>query len=317
MTKKSTEKKSKPKEFFTAGKTKTYNIIQSDLDREVIEAPNGVVIRNKGIYNRRIVVGTPTLGSVRIEWVASRKGQAIPINWQGGDIIAPYFHNSVAAVGYQIADAQNVIAERVILDKYEWLLLVEDDVIAPFDAMLRLDEHITRGDTPIISGFYYTKSDPSWPLIFRGRGNGCFLDFKFGDQLWVDGVCTGFVLIHSSIIKYFWENSPKYKLPDGRTVSQVFEFPRKAWIDPETNNYFSELGTSDLHFCNRIIKEDVLRKTGWSKVAGHKYPFLVDTRIFCHQIDPYGRLYPQSASRILGPNIFEPSKVKQVKKVKK
>jgi hypothetical protein len=30
----------------------------------------------------------------------------------------------------------------------------------------------------------------------------------------------------------------------------------------------------------------------------------VDTRIFCHQINPYGQIFPQAAHRILGPKIF-------------
>lgn len=272
--------------------------------REVLEAPTDMILRNLGVYNRKLMVGTATLGNVRIEWVSHRKSQVIPINWQGGELIVPYLHPSIHAVGYQIADAQNAIADGFLKANYEWLLLWEDDVLPPFDATLRLDEHMISGDVAMVAGLYYTKSDPSWPLLFKGRGYGCYLDFKLGDQVWVDGICTGFLLIHSSIIKWFSENSPRYTLPDGKEVSQVFEYPRKGWVDPETNNYFAEMGTSDLHLCNRIMKENVFAKTGWNDLAKKEYPFLVDTRIFCHQINPYGQIFPQAARRIMGPKIF-------------
>jgi len=299
-------------------KKTTYNTIRKYKKRETITTPIDTIVRNIGIYNRRLMIGTATLGTVRIEWVSHRKGQIIPINWKGGEVVVPYLHPSVHAVGYQIADAQNVIAEHIVSDGYEWLLLWEDDVLPPFDALLRIDEHIATSNHPIVAGLYYTKSDPSWPLVFKGsaESSGCFTDFKLGDQIWVDGVCTGFTLIHSSIIKWMWENSPRYTMPDGKVVSQVFETPRRGWIDPETSNYFTEMGTSDLTFCKRIIKENVFAKTGWKDYAKKKYPFLVDTRIFCHQIDPYGRMFPISANKIVGPKVFKGPTPKADKKDK-
>ncbi len=272
--------------------------------RETHEMPSDTVVKNMGVYKRRILIGTPTLGVVRIEWVSHRKGQIIPINWTGGDIQIPYLQPSFASVGYNIADAQNIITNAALTQDYEWLLLWEDDVLPPFDALCRFDDYMSEGNIPIVAGLYYTKSDPSSPLIFKGRGSGCFTDFKLGEKVWVDGICTGFTLIHCSILRWLWEHSPWYTLPDGQRIRQVFEQPHRVWTDPENNTYFAELGTTDLVFCNRVIKEEVLSKTGWSKVAKQEYPFLVDTSIFCYQIDLQGRLYPQNARRIVGPKVF-------------
>jgi hypothetical protein len=275
--------------------------LKSQGTRRLVQHPGDTLVYNQGVRVHKVMIGHPTLGQVRIEWDVHRRGQVIPINFQNGEITASHAPPSVQAVGYGVADAQNVICERTVLDKYEWLLLWEDDVLPPFDALQRMNSHMVSGVTPLISGLYFSKGTPSWPLVFRGRGNGAFLDWQMGDQVWCDGVPTGFLMIHGSIISHMWHHSPEYKLPDGRKVRQVFEFPRKAWYDPETERYFSTMGTSDLYFCDRLRKENVLAKCGWGDLAKRPYPFLVDTRIFSQQITLDGIQYPAMAQEVLWP----------------
>lgn len=266
------------------------------------------VIKNLGPHHHRILFGIPTLGTVRMEWAIARRGLIIPVNYQSGELTYNHLPESVVSIGYSTADAQNTIVERAILDKYEWCLLFEDDTIPPFDALLRLNQYMVKGDIPIISGLYFTKGNPSWPLVFRGRGNGVFTNFEIGDLVWADGVPTGFLLIHGSILKWLWDNSPDYYLPDGKKIRQVFKFPRDTWYDPEKDRYFSNMGTSDLYVCDRIMKEKVFEKTGWTKIAKKKYPFLVDTNIFCAHIDTYGVQFPQGAQEVLWPKRVKPKK---------
>jgi hypothetical protein len=280
--------------------------------RKVTKLPGTTIVQNKGVHHRRVLIGVPTLGIIRIEWDVHRRGQAIPINWQSGEVTASHQPKSVVSLGYSVADAQNVIVERAFLDKYEWLLLWEDDVLPPFNALLMLDKHMNNQTAPIISGLYYSKGNPSWPLVFRGRGNGAFRDFKMGDRVWCDGVPTGFFLCHMSIINYLWAHSPEYKLPDGRKVREIFKFPRESWYDPEQDRYFAQMGTSDLFLCDRIIKEKILEKTGWKKFGNLQYPFLIDTKIFCQQIDLNGIYYPAQAEEILLP-LGELQKIKKKK----
>lgn len=259
------------------------------------------IIRNLGKLNRKILLGVPTLGMIRIEWDVHRRGQIIPINFQVGEMTATHQPPSVIGEGYHTADAQNTIVERAILDKYEWLLLWEDDVLPPFDALLRFNQHILEQTAPIVSGLYFSKGEPTWPLLFRGRGNGVYLNFKMGDRVWCDGVPTGLLLIHGSILHYMWEQAEEYKLPDGRRCRRVFRFPRESWFDPEQDRYFATLGTSDLDFCDRVMRDGVFAKTGWKKFAGMKYPFLCDTAIFAQQIDHQGKYYPAGCTKILMP----------------
>jgi len=277
-----------------------------DGDRELrkrvtLKLGKDTIVRNLGKLNRRILVGIPTLGLIRIEWDVHRRGQIIPINFQIGEMTATHQPPSVIGEGYHTADAQNTIVERAILDRYEWLLLYEDDVLPPFDALMCFNQHILDQTAPIVSGLYFSKGEPTWPLVFRGRGNGSYLNFKMGDRVWADGVPTGLLLIHCSILHHMWETAEEYKLPDGRRCRRVFRFPRENWFDPEQDRYFATHGTSDLDFCDRIMKERVFATTGWKKFADMKYPFLCDTSIFAQQIDHQGKYYPAGCTKILLP----------------
>jgi len=257
------------------------------------------IIRSGKVGNprNRILIVTATLGIIRIEWAMSRYGCVVPCNWSSGyATLGIGFH---VPMNYLVADAQNFGCEEVVKKNYEWMLLWEDDVLAPPDAFLKLNKYMMAVEQrldhaiPVISGLYFTKGLYSEPILYRGSGNGCFKNFKIGDKIWADGVPTGFLLIHSSIIKAMWEESPEYKTIGGRITRKVFETPAKTYKNKETGAKSSGSGTSDLYWCKRVIKEKVLQKTGWDYVARKKYPFLCDTSIFCKHIDlTSGTQYP-------------------------
>ena len=273
--------------------------MKSLSSRTVVHEGTTQTIKNNGVLRKRILVGIPTLGTIRIEWDIARRSLAIPINWSSGEMISSHMPDSIIAQGYTTPDAQNVIVEQFIKQGFEWLLLYEDDVLPPGDAFIRLEQYMISMEAPIISGLYFSKGNPSWPLTFRGRGNGAFTGYALNDKVWCDGVPTGFVMIHRSLLSWFWANTPKYKLPDGQSIPRIFENPNTSWYDPEQDQYFAKMGTSDLYFCDRILNENVLQKTGWSDLAKKKYPFLCDTNIFCGHIDIHGQRYPEQAERIL------------------
>ena len=272
--------------------------------RLITKTPTHTIIKNLGTHHRKVLIGEPTLGIITYFWHVQRMGQIIPVNWTSGSVMATHQPETVCAEGYTVADAQNVICERLILDKYEWLILLEDDTLPPFDTFMKLNTYMEEGKVPIVSGLYFTKGNPSWPLVFRGRGNGAFTHFEMGDKVWADGVPTGLLMVNGSIIDWMWRNSPEYKLPDGRKVRRIFQTPRDSWFDAEADRFFSTMGTSDLEFCGRIMKENVLTKAGWGAFARkHKrLPFLVDTSIFAGHIDINTMLvYPQNAREVLWP----------------
>lgn len=98
-----------------------------------------------------------------------------------------------------------------------------------------------------------------------------------GDKVWADGVLTGCLLIHRSIIQVLWDESPEYTYA-GDKLCEVFVAPRKIMVD-DTGGWHTMTGTSDLEFCGRIIAEDVLKRAGWPKIARKRFPYLVDTKI--------------------------------------
>jgi len=252
-----------------------------------------IIYKNLRPSHNRLLIGTPTRGIIRMEWAQTRYGQVIPPNWMAAHS-AVGFSNAVP-LGYLVDDAQNIIVQTAVTQNYEWLFLHEDDVILPIDCFVRLNEYIKKGDIPVISGLYTLKANPTEPLAYRGRGNGCYDKFKLGDLVWVDGVPTGCLLVHCSILKLMWEESPDYRTGNGSgpTVRKVFETPAKAWFDPEKMTLEQASGTSDLYWCDRVMRENVLERAGWRKIAKRRYPFLIDTNIRCMHIDlNTGTQYP-------------------------
>jgi hypothetical protein len=216
-------------------------------------------------------------------------------------------------IGYLVADAQNILADLAVRENYQWLFLHEDDVILPPDAFLTLNEYMKAEDVPVVSGLYFLKGSPSEPLAYRGRGNGCYDQFTIGDKVWCDGVPTGCLLIHRSILELMWNESPEYQTGSGQIVRKVFETPAKLFFDPETQQAQVAMGTSDLYWCDRVMKEKVFERTGWSKYAKKEFPFLLDTNIFCKHIDlNTGFQYPLGAINKL--NLHPDKKLKAVER---
>lgn len=242
-------------------------------------------------YVNRLLVATPTTGTVRIEWVQARYGQVVPVNWSMVTMLQ--YVNSFIPLRYQVADAQNLIVREVVTQDFEWLLLIEHDVCLPADGFVRINAHIREAKYPVVSGLYYSRSRPSEPLLFRGRGTSFYDQWEMGDLVWVDGVPTGVLLIHSAVLRAMWDESAEY-LVGQEKVRRVFDTPRNLWFDPESAQYNTTSGTSDLAWCTRVMEGDYLRKAGWSAFADEHpaYPFPVDTNLFCRHINIDGEQFP-------------------------
>jgi hypothetical protein len=241
-------------------------------------------------YSNRLLIGTPATGNIRIEWHQSRVGQMVPPNWSTVTMLQ--FINSVIPMRYQVADAQNIIVNAAVTQDFEWLFLLEHDTLMPPDGFLRFNEYMKDEIVPVVSGLYYTRSHPTEPLIYRGRGSGCWLNWEFGDLVWCDGVPTGCLLIHCGLLREMWNDSEEY-MAGQHKVRRVFETPTRQYYDPELMQQSTLTGTSDLDWCTRVIKGEYFKKAGWNKYQEMKYPFLVDTNIFCRHINPDGAVFPE------------------------
>lgn len=252
---------------------------------------------DKRNWTNRILIAVPCTGLVRIEWVMAKYGQIIPTNWSQVEMVQ--WLSAYAPLEYQLPDAENLIARAVVQGDYEWFLSIEQDNVIPPDTFIRLNEYMLAGKVPILSGLYYTKSNPPEPILYRGRGNGSFRDFKLGDKVWCDGVPFGCTLIHGSIIKALWNESEEYMVGN-EVTRKVFALPNfnvgnfgfENQKKDEQGKFAYTRGTSDLAFCKRIMRDNIFTKAGWPAYQKMKYPFLVDTNILVQHVDNQGRMYP-------------------------
>ena len=241
-------------------------------------------------YVNRLLVGTASTGLVRMEWVQARYGQIVPVNWSMVQYL--HFMDGYIPIRYQVDDAQNAIVKAAVEGDFEWLLLIEHDNLLPPDAFIKFNQYMRDEKVPIVSGLYYTRSRPSEPLIFRGRGTSVYTDWEMGDRVWCDGVPTGVLLIHMAILREMYKDSEEYDA-GGLTLRRVFNTPRHLWFDPEnTDQQNVSTGTSDLEWCTRVMEGGYFEKAGWHEYADKEWPFLVDTGMFCYHIDIDGTRYP-------------------------
>ena len=246
-------------------------------------------------HKLRLLIGTPMVGLVRSEWVAARYTQITPTNW--GQVEMTQMMLSHIPLRYQVADAENIIVKQAIEGDYEWLLFIEHDNILPPGTFVRLNEYMVRKDVPMVSSVYFTKSDPPEPMVYRDFGHGYYADWKMGDKVWVKGCPLGCTLIHTSLLKVLWEESPEYVV-NGITTRRVFHTPNDAWYNTLTGAWQTNTGTSDLNFCDRLVKENVFEKAGWPEYQKMEYPILIDTNIFVKHITQDGVQYPLAVPEI-------------------
>ena len=259
---------------------------------KIIEYPEyrGAFICKEGKAQTRLMIGVPMTGLLRSEWVMSRYSQIIPCNWSQVELIQ--WVDQYSPLNFQVADARNVITTEFVERGFEWLLFIDHDVILPATFFSTMNEYMLSSKYPIVNGLYFTKSVPSEPLLYRGRGNSYFQDWKLGDKVWVDGCGLGASLIHKSIMKVMYDMSEEYSLGGGKRARKIFDTPTRVFYDEETRSIHTASGTEDLEFYSNLIKRKVYEKAGWPSFQKRKWPVLVDTKQFCWHIDWDGNKFP-------------------------
>ncbi len=249
-----------------------------------------ILDKNPGKWHNRLVIGTPMTGLVRAEWVVGRYGQIIPTNWSHIEIMQ--WMSPHIPLGYQVADAENVIAKSVIEKDFEWLLFIEHDNVLPPNTFMKLNEYMIKGDIPVIGALYFTKSEPPEPMVYKEFGRGYSADWKMGDKVWTRVVPFGCTLIHGSLIKELWKTAPEYMV--GTTLTRrVFRHPEDVFMsDTNAQDYLNTGGTTDMQFCKQVVEEGIFEKAGWPEYQKKEHPFLIDTGIFVRHIDNDGVQWP-------------------------
>lgn len=254
-----------------------------------MQIDNNVAKNSAKHWKNRVMIFIPSTGLIRMEWAAARYGQIIPTNWS--HIELHQWLSGYIPIDYQLADAQNLMAKRVVENDVQWVIYIEHDNVIPPNTFVKLNQYINDGKIPVISGLYFTKANPTEPILYRGRGNSYYGDWKMGDKVWVDGIPFGCRLENAGLIKAAWENSPEY-LVGAETTRRVFDNPTESWYDQFKNGWVAKKGTTDLAWCDRCMEEGLFEKAGFPEFQKKKNPFMVDTTLFVKHIDQDGVTYP-------------------------
>lgn len=262
-----------------------------DMEDECITRENNVLLKNSGpLKSKRIMLGIPMTGLLRSEWVLARYGQVIPCNWSHVDALQ--WIDQYSPIDFMVADARNCIVHNFIKQGFEWLLQLDHDVVLPYDCFIRVNDYILKSEIPMLSGLYFTKSKPSEPILYRGRGNSYYANWKLGDKVWVDGIPSGITLIHRSLLEVLYNESKPYEVMPGLVVKEVYQTPSKVWYDAAERSWYASTGTEDLTLCTRIMEEGIFEKASWPEFQKKEFPFLCDTGIFGKHITNDGIQYP-------------------------
>lgn len=199
--------------------------------------------------------GVRRLARVTPEWQRARSSLIYPL----GNNIAEIY-----ADGYGVDQARTEAVKEAFAGKMKYLFFLDYDTIPPRDAVCRLAYHLDNNpEYDVAAGLYCSKSNPTWPLLWREWGKGVSWDFVLGDVLktGVLGVPMGCTLIRVSMFD---------RLPNTE-VNPWFRTVRRA-IDDGDGQPVMEGGTEDLWLCQRIEKE----------LHGK---ILMDTGVLCEHID--------------------------------
>lgn len=256
---------------------------------EAEKVKNNVIVKATENANKRVFIAVGLTGLVRAEWMFARYGQVIPCNWS--QVEYQMWLPTYGPMGYLVAEARNMAVRQFLQEGFEWLFFIDHDTILPLNFFLTANERMIKERIPVWSGLYFTKSVPSEPLVYRGKGVGYYAGWKLGDKVWTDSVPMGCTVIHRSILKVVWDDSEEYSIGNDK-LRRVFETPQKAWLDHQKGQWFTQTGTEDLNFSWKLIEKGYFKKAGWPEYQKKKYPFLVDTSLFCRHIDQNGIQYP-------------------------
>ena len=243
----------------------------------------------------QVLLGTPTLGSVHINWYNAMVGMVTPPNWS---VVRS------TPTGYTVADAQNILVDNFLKGPFRALIFIEDDTCPPPETILVFDRWFWKMERkkapPVVSGVYHIKGSAEVrrgkkggiemlgpePLVYRGGGTRAYRDWKYGDVVWCSGVPTGALLLHRSILEA-WAREPDvetYVLPGYNfPVKKIFQAPAKVWY--EGDNVHVASGTSDLWWSSETIKRGLLAKAGYPALQKKEFPYIVDTSLRFGHVD--------------------------------
>lgn len=213
-------------------------------------------------------------------------GRPTPVDWGFGlSALGPPINYSVQSVimkGMEVADARNAIGKAAIEGGQEYIFLLGDDVQCPGHAIKQLIYRMEHDPTlGVAGGIYVAKSDPPFPLVFRGNGRGSYWNWKVGEYFEVTGIGMDATLIRTEVLKGM-------EYPWFKTVREDGYLEGKA---------SSESWTEDLWFCDKVAEEtdfrifadSMIMCSHWQYLGGNEWKSWTlrnDSKPFRHMYRP-------------------------------
>lgn len=140
------------------------------------------------VFGVNVVIGIPSFGMVSTYFYQAMKAQQFPLVSSAVDHIV---------LNKPIADARNEIVEFALQQGANYIFWLDDDVIPPPDAFLKLYNH----QKDIVNGVYWSKSNPPMPLLFRNHLEGPYWDWHIGDFIEIDAAGNGLTLVKTDVYR--------------------------------------------------------------------------------------------------------------------
>lgn len=140
----------------------------------------------------KIAVGIPSRGPVHIVWAIQYAGLKYPVSCE---------RNILVSIDKPIAGSRNNMAWTTLDREYDYLFFIDDDVLIPDYALVRMHYQMQQNDDwDAITGVYATKTSPPEPLIFGNDPSHAepYWDWKMGETFPVWGAGLGCCLIRAS-----------------------------------------------------------------------------------------------------------------------
>jgi len=205
-------------------------------------------ITNNYVQNIGLVVALPFCGRPVVpEWALALATQNYPLN----------LSRSFCAIGGVATDiARNKAVEYALEKKSNYIWFLDDDVQPPFFALRQLIYSLEQSsdNTMVSTGIYFSKQDPTEPVIYKELGMGAFWKWKVDTKFEVGGCGAGCMVVKTELFRHL--KPPYFKTTDNVIVEGT-----------ETQNS----GTEDLYFCKKV------RDAGFKIVA--------DAKVICNHWD--------------------------------
>lgn len=155
------------------------------------------VVREGSHRRPSFLMGLPSFGTVPIEFCVAVMRLASPMNCISQMMMVKRF---------EIGAARDEIARYYVAQspRPSYLFFLGDDMLPPWDGLIKLWDTMEEGHWDILSGLYYLKTEPPTPVMWRANNEGHMragIDFKVGEVVSVDICGLDFCLIRPEVFE--------------------------------------------------------------------------------------------------------------------